>query len=301
MKHTGIMKGEMNTKIDGLLTTIIERNVNGESYAWLLNKAADLKGKNDKDQLTIIFTAVPRKTGKKEIEIEETEAKEINAILPGFSIGHWTIDRVARVWLLIQLEIDDKEKYIRQIESLFSQAEMNELVALYSSLPLLSYPGSWKLRCAEGIRSNIGTVLEAIMYHNPYPAAYLDELAWNQLVMKAFFTDKNVNNIAGLDARANANLANTLFDYVEERWSANRTVNPQIWRLTAAYFDEPHLYMIEKLFNQGNETDREAAALACAESKNAKLNLLLDQHPQYKEAIAANRLSWQLIADKQIF
>jgi hypothetical protein len=301
MKYTGIMKGEMNTKIDGLFTRIIERNINGESYAWLLNKAADLGGKNNKDQLNITFTSIPRKTGKKEIGIKETEAEEINAILPGFRIDHWTIDRLSRVWLLIQLEIDDKEKYIRQIESLFSQAEMNELVALYSSLPLLSYPDAWKLRCAEGIRSNIGTVLEAIMYHNPYPSAYLDELAWNQLVMKAFFTDKNVNNIVGLDARANANLANTLFDYVEERWSANRTANPQIWRLTAAYFDERHFYMIEKLFNQENETDSGAAALVCADSSNAKLKLLLDQHPQYKEAIAENRLSWPLIADKQIF
>jgi hypothetical protein len=301
MKHTGIMKGEMNTKIDGLLTRIIERNINGESYAWLLNKAADLGGKNNNDQLNIIFTSIPRKTAKKEIVIEETEAKEINAILPGLRIDHWTIDRLSRVWLLLQLEIDDKEKYIGQIESLFSQAEMNEQVALYSSLPLLSYPDAWKLRCAEGIRNNIGTVLEAIMYHNPYPSTYLEEAAWNQLVMKAFFTDKNVNNIVGLDARANANLANTLFDYVEERWSANRTVNPQIWRLTAAYFDEPHFYMIEKLFNEGGETDREAAALACAEGTNAKLNLLLDQHPQYKKAIAEKTLSWQAIADKQIF
>jgi hypothetical protein len=301
MKHTGIMKGEMNTKIDGLLTRIIERNINGESYAWLLNKAADLGGKNNNDQLNIIFTSIPRKTAKKEIVIEETEAKEINAILPGLRIDHWTIDRLSRVWLLLQLEIDDKEKYIGQIESLFSQAEMNEQVALYSSLPLLSYPDAWKLRCAEGIRNNIGTVLEAIMYHNPYPSTYLEEAAWNQLVMKAFFTNKNVNNIVGLDARANANLANTLFDYVEERWSANRTVNPQIWRLTAAYFDEPHFYMIEKLFNEGGETDREAAALACAEGTNAKLNLLLDQHPQYKKAIAEKTLSWQAIADKQIF
>jgi hypothetical protein len=301
MKHTGIMKGEMNTKIDGLLTRIIERNINGESYAWLLNKAADLGGKNNNDQRNIIFTSIPRKTAKKEIVIEETEAKEINAILPGLRIDHWTIDRLSRVWLLLQLEIDDKEKYIGQIESLFSQAEMNEQVALYSSLPLLSYPDAWKLRCAEGIRNNIGTVLEAIMYHNPYPSTYLEEAAWNQLVMKAFFTNKNVNNIVGLDARANANLANTLFDYVEERWSANRTVNPQIWRLTAAYFDEPHFYMVEKLFNQENETDSGAAALVCADSSNAKLKLLLDQHPQYKEAIAENRLSWPLIADKQIF
>ena len=59
------MKAEMNTKIDGLLTRIIERNVNGETYAWLLNKAANLRGENNKDRLNIIFTVILLKTGKK--------------------------------------------------------------------------------------------------------------------------------------------------------------------------------------------------------------------------------------------
>jgi len=126
------------------------------------------------------------------------------------------------------METDDKENYIRRIENLFPQAEMNEQVALYSALPLRVYPEAWSLQYAIGVGRNMGNVLEAIMYHNPYPAAYVEEPAWNQWVMKAFFTGKNVNNIIGIDKRANQNLADILFDYVEERWSAYRTGDPQI-------------------------------------------------------------------------
>ena len=292
------MDVQTNRTIKELLTIIIERNVNQDTYAWLRDKNVQSVDKNNNYQLNLSFTSIPRKTGKKEVVIEESDTKKINALLPGFSIRQWAIDRLCRVWLLMQLETDEKENYISRIENLFPQAEMNELVALYSSLPLLAYPEAWKLRCAEGIRSNIGTVLEAIMYNNPYPASYLDEPAWNQLIMKAFFTDKNVNNIIGLDERANQNLANTLFDYVEERWAAGRTVNPQIWRLVGKYIDESHFYMMEKLFKQTNETDQQAAALTCANSSFKKATLLLDQYPEYKRSVEVKTLSWEVVANK---
>jgi hypothetical protein len=293
-----IMDVQTNTTIKELLKEIIERNVNQDTYAWLLDKAVQSADKNNNYQLNLSFTSIPRKTGKKEVVIEESDIKKINDLLPGFTIQQWAVDRLCRVWLLMQLESGDKDNYIGRIENLFPQAEMNELVALYSSLPVLAYPEAWTLRCAEGIRSNIGTVMEAIMYHNPYPASNLNEAAWNQLVMRAFFTDKNVNNIIGLDERANQNLANTLFDYVEERWAASRTVNPQIWRLTGKFMDEQHFYMMEKLFKLPNETDQQAAALACADSSFEKATLLLNQYPEFKRAIEQKILRWEVVANK---
>jgi hypothetical protein len=288
------MDTQTTTAIKELFTTIVEKNVNPDTYKWLCDKAIQA---SDTYQLNIGFTAIPRKTGKNEVAIEESEATRIANVLPGFSINQWTIDRLSRVWLLIQLKAENKENYISKIENLFLQAEMNELVALYSSLPFLTYPESWQLRCAEGIRSNIGTVLEAIMYHNPYPAGYLDEPAWNQLIMKAFFTDKNVKNITGLNTRKNQQLADILFDYVEERWAAHRTVNPQIWRLAGPFIDESHFYMIEKLFKEGSETDQQAAALVCADSSFEKPKLLLNQYPQYKNAIDNKTLSWDILKE----
>jgi len=292
------MEVETATSVKELLATIIEGNVSRDTYLWLLDKAALSSDKNSSFQLNLTFTSIPRKTGKNEVVLQESDIKKLQALLPGFSIQGWSIDRVARVWLLMQLETLNKENYIARIENLFLQAEMNELVALYSSLPLLDYPEDWKWRCAEGVRSNIGTVLEAIMYHNPYPSKYLDEGAWNQLVMKAFFTDKNVNDIVGLDERANQNLANTIFDYIEERWAAGRTVDPQIWRLVGKYMDGSHFYMLEKLFKSLNETERQAAALVCAETPYQEASLLLDEHPEFKKAIEENKLNWQILANK---
>jgi len=295
------MDEQTNTSIKQLLTIIIERNVSEATYTWLRNKAVRSADKNNSYQLNLTFTSIPRKTLKKEVVIEESDIKNIHSLLPGFTIQQWTVDRVCRVWLLMQLESLDKDNYIDRIENLFPQAEMNELVALYSSLPVLAYPEAWTWRCAEGIRSNIGTVLEALMYHNPYPASNLDEAPWNQLVLKAFFTEKNVNNIVGLDERSNQNLANTLFDYVEERWAAGRTVNQQIWRLVGKYMDESHFYMLEKLINQSNETDQEAASLTCASCSFEKAALLLDQYPELKTAIEQNTLTWEVLAKKQSF
>lgn len=293
------MEDQTYTVIKDLFTKIVEKNLPAEAYKWLREKAKQSAAPDGNYQLNLTFTAIPRKTGKEGLSIKKEDNDKLASLLPGFSLAHWTIDRLSRVWLLMQLESEDKEKYINRIENLFLQAEMNELVALYSSLPVFHYPEAWQWRCAEGIRSNIGTVLEAIMYFNPYPAEHLDELAWNQLVMKAFFTGKNVNNITGLDERANQALANMLFDYVEERWAAHREANPQIWRLVAPFMNESHFYMLEKLFKEGNETGQQAAAMACAHSQFEKAKGLLDQHGGYKEAIEKKTLSWGILADKE--
>lgn len=290
------MNAQTTTRIKELFSEIIKTNISPETYDWLCDKA--LQSDKDNYKLNLTFTSIPRKTGKKKIVLEEMDTRMPNDLLHGFSNQYWTLDQLCRAWLLMQLDSNDKETYISRIENLFPQAEMNEQVALYSALPFLAYPEAWTSQCAVGIRSNIDMVLEAIMYYNPYPAEYLEEPAWNQLVMKAFFTDKNVNKIIGIDNRANQNLANTLFDYVEERWSAHRSEDPQIWRLTAKFLDEPHYYMLERLIKGGGETERQAAALACSDTPFKKAKSLLDQLPEYKNAIEQNTLSWEVVSNK---
>src|SRR4051794_20296762 len=217
--------------IENLFGEIIKQSVNEDAWNWAKERSLLLHSNATATQLNTAFTVASRKLGKKTIKVTTEQEKKIDTFLPGFSIHGWTTDRLSRVWLLINLNSADKDNYIRIIENIFKAAEMNELVALYSSLPFLAYPEAWKFRCTEGIRSNIGSVLEAIMYENPYPSKYLDEPAWNQMVLKAFFTEKSVERITGLDQRANERLASILFDYAHERWAAYRPVNPQLWRL----------------------------------------------------------------------
>ena len=275
------------------LDSILERELTPEAWQWLsglLNKT------NDKSALQIAFTAMPRHTGKSILSLDEEDVQEISQLLPEFNITNYTADRLGRVRLLQHFPADDKASYLKTIGHLFRAAEMNELVALYGALPLLAYPEEWVKQCADGIRSNIGVVLEAIMCDNPYPSKYLDEPAWNQLVLKAFFTEKPVNRIIGLDERANKQLAYILSDYAHERWSAGRTVNPQLWRLTANFIDERIFADLKKVFTDGSRIEKSAVILACYQSEYMPAKDLLDQNPNLKSFVESNQLNWAHIA-----
>jgi hypothetical protein len=215
-----------------LFQQIIKRNLSNDAWDWLEKKINLVKAEERSMQLNLSFSQLSRLTGRNIVELNSNEVTEINLSMSGLEFNNWTIDRLCRVWLLMQVPAGDKENYLKKINGLFATAEMNEQVALYSALPFYCYPEEWIARCEEGIRSNIGTVLEAIMYHNPYPAKHLSTPSWNQLVLKAFFTEKEVDKIYGLYERVNPALSETLLDYIQERLAAHRTVAPEIYQLT---------------------------------------------------------------------
>jgi len=219
------------TEIENLLLVIIKREVKADAFLWLESKLDAIKSEDNSLQLRMLFAQIPRFTGKQIVNLKAAELTVINALLPGYTLQGWTLERLCRVWVLMQIPRENKMSYLKKINELFESAEMNEQVALYSALPILAYPEEWIFRCEEGIRSNIGLVLEAIMYHNPYPAYFLSEGSWNQMILKAFFTEKNVNYIIGLQERVNERLATALNDYIEERLAAHRTVNEEIYKL----------------------------------------------------------------------
>lgn len=277
-------------RMSALLYGAITATAGPKAEGWLRQREEVWRQTGAMQQYNLTFSAISRFVGKSIIHLEDAET--------GFTIKGWPADRVARVWWLLQLPATDKPAYIKHIETLFDTAEMNELAALYSALPLLAFPEAWTLRTAEGIRSNIGTVLEAIMLNNPYPAQHLSEAAWNQLVLKAIFTDKPVGRIIGLDQRANATLAAVLVDYAHERWAAGRTVNPMLWRLVAPFVNETSFNDIKRVWNSEQTIEREAAALACAHANFAPARELLLQDPALKAEIDGDILNWDVITAK---
>jgi hypothetical protein len=209
---------------------LIRERLPAATWEWLQEQAAVVRGEKGAAALNRSFALIPRKTG-----IGGGGASAA-VVAGGADVDHgWSTDRICRVWLLMQVDSADQGVYLEKIDNLFSGASMNEEVALYSALPVFAYPQEWQKRCAVGVRSNIGPVLEAIMYDNPFPAEHLAEPAWNQMILKAFFTDKDVRRIVGLDRRANLTLAGMLFDYARERKAAGRGVDPQLWRLTERF------------------------------------------------------------------
>ncbi len=265
--------------------TAIREQVEEKIWKWLEENGTAIHHEKDASALQETFNLIPRKTGNDKINDPETTAE-------GLFINGWTTDRLCRVWLIMQVDSTDKTAYLTNIGKLFSGASMNELVALYSALPVLAYAPEWKMRCAEGIRSNIGTVLEAIMYENDYPFHYLDEAAFNQMVLKAFFTDKEVDRIRGMDQRANGNLARILFDYAHERWAAGRSVDPQLWRLTGKFLDAGNFADIQKLWKEGNSREQKAALLACSESDYPPARELFETGGLLKKDILEKKQTW---------
>lgn len=279
----------------GQLDGIIQQHVEAPAWSWLQqNSILDSDAK-----LNTAFALVPRKVGKTNIAISNEKQADIATIRPGFVINGWAIDRLCRIWLLLQLDASDQLIYTRRLEALFLAAEMNELVALYSALPVLAYPQHWRKRCSEGIRSNIGDVLLAIMCHNPYPSEQLDNAAWNQMVLKAFFTEKPVHQIIGLDERANKELATILSDYAHERWAAHRSVNPLLWRCISCFIDDTLYPDIEKIAFSNDPLERDAALLACSKSSYLPAKELL-QHHALSQSLTGETKSWENIAQRSL-
>ena len=211
---------------------LIEQQPDSEKTVDYLRQQVDLYHQNPQESSFYrVFTAIPRFVGKRPVDIPADMAFALQRVRPGFSVEGWTMDRLVRVWWLVQPPADDETRYVGTITQLFKAGELNELVALYSALPVLAYPDAWRFQATEGIRNNIADVQSAIMLRNPYPADYFDESAWNQMILKAFFTDKDVTQIIGLDERKNARLAQTLADYAAERRAAGRSLPPNIERL----------------------------------------------------------------------
>lgn len=280
------------------LQRIIKDHLTPEAFDWLSGKLQDMQEHFSLEQFGAVFTAIPRKVGKTIIILGKKEKEMLISLRKGFSPDGWTAARFCRVWWLLYLPAAEEKDYLESISGLFRNADLEEQVALYSALPLLSCPRKFAQRASEGIRNSMGAIFEAVALNNPYPSEYLEEPAWNQLVLKAFFMDKPVHQIVGLDERANKKLARILSDYAHERWSAKRPVNPQLWRPVGKFIDEKMMEDIKKLFVSGDTLQMEAAALACSQSDYPGAKELLKAHLPLKRRIEAGELSWKSLAEE---
>lgn len=294
MDHSDINKSKE------FLLKLLTRDATQAAVNWLTDKIELIKKSEADKELYLAFSGASRFVGKKHLQLSVADMQEASRIREGFDPSGWTADQAARTLLLLSLSHADGAAYAGRLNKLFSTADMGELVALYASLPLLPHPEQFKLRAAEGVRTNIGTVFEAIALNNPYPADYLDEGPWNQLVLKTVFVGKPLFLIYGLDKRRNPTLARILIDYAHERWAAGRNVTPELWRPVAPYIDENTIEDIKRLFSQPDLIQQQAAALACSQSQYRQAHELLETHLAFKDEVASGKITWNYIGEKSI-
>ena len=254
-----------------LLSAWMAARLDAVARAWLNDRAAAVAA-GDKKALFLAFGMVPRKVGKGDLALTDAELSQAEAARPGWNPRGWSLDQLARTFLVLSFPSDDAALYVQTLDQLFQAGEVGELVALYQALPLLPHPASHVLRTAEGIRSNIKSVFCAIAHQNPYSAEQLNEEQWNQLVLKCLFIEVPLDQLIGVDRRANAKLMTTLIDFAHERRAAHRPIPPDLWRCVGPFADDRALDDLQLVLATDSPDERQAAAdaLRCCPNPRAK-------------------------------
>lgn len=261
---------------------------------WLLDAAARVRRTGTTRELALAFSLVPRKLGKADLALGDADLTAADRIRPGWSPRGWTVDQTARLILLLSAA-GDPAPFAERLRMLAASADIGELIALYRGLPLYPEPARCVRWAAEGVRSNMKAVFEAVAHRNPYPAEQFDQAAWNQMIVKAVFIGSPLDAIQGLDRRRNPRLARMLCDFAHERWAAGRPVAPELWRCVGAYADGAALRDLARVLAAGGPAERQAAALALAENPSPEAAAVAAAAPDLRADIAAGRLSWRVI------
>jgi hypothetical protein len=275
-----------------LLRQWLERRLPTDAKTWLMQSAEQLRAGGRDADLYRFVSLVTRKVGKEDLALNDAELRAAEGSRAGWDPSQWTADQAARIYLLLAVG-GDGANFSRRLDQLCITADVGELVAFYRGLPLYPDQPRHILRAAEGVRTNMKSVFEAVAHRNPYPAEQLPEPAWNQLVLKALFVGSTLQPIVGLDRRGNPTLARMLSDYAHERWAAGRPVSPELWRCVGPFASGRLLEDLKRVLEKGTPPEREAAALALNQSPDQRAAEMLKPHADLRAALAAGKLSWQ--------
>lgn len=280
-------------RINQYLQQIVAASLPEQGQNWLQQQLSNLNSEKD---FYLAFSRAPRFTGRLPLKLNETDLKAAEQIRTGFNPQNWTTDQTTRTLLVLAIPHNSPEEYVNILNKVFSTADLGELATLYAALPLLPYPEMHLKRAAEGVRTTMTQVFDAIALNNPYPHDYLPEEAWNQMVLKSIFNVRPLYQIYGLDNRRNEALANIAIDYAHERWAAGRTLTPELWRLVGPFLTLETLKDVERLLLSPDKIQEEAAVLALSESSLPEANVLLEANPEITQNLGT--LNWDYIGQQ---
>jgi len=272
-------------------------NVRLESSAetWLEERCASIRAGN-LQALYLGFGLVSRKIPKLELGLNDEELAQANIARPDWQPQCWSVQDAARTLLVLEYAADHPDQFVSTLDKLFATGEVHELIALYQALPVLPDPQQLTQRAGEGIRTNMQSIFRAIAHRNPFPSEQLDEGMWNQMVLKCLFIGVPLHPVTGLDSRLNPALSQMLCDYAHERWAASRTVHPELWRCVRPEMTATALEDLQRVIEQGDDLEKQAAALSLASSTLPEAKeLLRTSSPELLKQIEAGTVDWESV------
>jgi len=278
-----------------LLHRWLASRLSSEQLDWVDQRRQAISSDIKIGTLAAAIGLAPRKVGKSDLALTHAELENAGAVRSNLDPSDWSIDQATRILFALDRSSIREPAFSDSLDQVWRSTEITEQIALLRGLPLYPEPERLVARAAEGIRSAMQPIFEAVAHRNPFPFEQFSEAQWNQMVLKALFIGSRLAPIQGLDQRRNADLSATLIDYVHERWAAGRKVSPELWRCVGPFARPKDVADIAQLLETGDPVETSAAALALSECQLSEAREALSRAPGLSEAIKAKRLTWDTI------
>jgi hypothetical protein len=216
-----------------LLRHWLARALADNAMEWLDAEIARQRDGTDERRLGMALGLVGRRIGRKDLTLSPNDLAAARVLRVGWQPELWGTDEAARVAILLATARDDDVAFAERVDRLCAMSELTEHVAYLKGFAVLPAPARLLGRAREAVRSSAQPVFQAIVCHNPYPADYFDEAAWNQAVVKCVFSGLPIETIVGLTERRNDDLIQMLRDLVSERHAAGRALPETVHRFIA--------------------------------------------------------------------
>lgn len=244
------------------LTTImdaLQAHLGDGAWTWVEGSLAKLDKSTDvANDLSMLSAMARRKTGSEPM----VSASPIQTPAGPVPIGRWPSGDLTRVLFVLKGISLHADNAVDMVALVFRYGDETERGAIVRGLSLLPEPESFKPLALEVGRANSLALYSCLALDNPYPAACYTEQEFNQLVLKCLFLGLEVEEIYGLVARANPELARMCEDYVDERVAAGRSVPADIWLAIGPHATERGERLLHDHLDSDDPRHRHYAALA---------------------------------------
>ena len=183
------------------------------------------------DTFAEAFAVATRRLGRARVEITVDEGQQLE--WAGLGQGRWDADELGRIALLVRAaDAFEEARLAALVDDCYRRGDTRERQAVLRALALLPEAAFTVEIGVDACRSSVQPIFEAIACENVFPARRFPDLNFNQMVLKALFTDVRLERIVGLDARVTPELRRMAEAYASERRAAGRSVPVDIHRLT---------------------------------------------------------------------
>lgn len=236
--------------------------------AWLERTRSELSAGADDDRFCQLLSQASRFAPRTPLAPSSQGLAAASEVLEGWNPERWTTLECLRVALVLSLPGLVGARGVRALEEAFRYADIGEMCALYKALALAPAPDRFVWRAGEGARSSMRAIFESACCDTPFPVKHFDDLAWRQAVIKCMFIEAPMWRVWGLDTRLDPELARMALDLVEERRSAGRAINPELWICLGRHGGARGLDQLEREIRTDSPRARAAAGLALARARS---------------------------------